>query len=189
MEYQVIIVGGGPSGIFAALTLQELGVDRIILFEKGKDISKRQRNISSDILCGWGGAGAYSDGKLTLSTEVGGHLGDYLDQKSFYQLLMNADKIFVDYGAPDRLFGDLTPEVEALADKARQADLELIPTRIRHIGTENCQNVLSRMYDTLSNQIEIRTGCGVEKLLAKNNKITGVKLESGEIIPEGSVVS
>jgi uncharacterized FAD-dependent dehydrogenase len=189
MEYQVIIVGSGPSGIFAALTLQELGVDRIILFEQGKDISQRQRNISSDILCGWGGAGAYSDGKLTLSTEVGGHLGEYLDQKSFYQLLMNADKVFVDYGAPDRLFGDLTPEVEALADRARQSDLELIPTRIRHIGTENCQNVLSRMYDTLSNQIEIRTGCGVEKLLATNNKITGVKLENGEIINSQFVVA
>ncbi len=189
MEYQVIIVGGGPAGIFTALTLKELGIDGVILFEQGKDLGERQRNDSRDILCGWGGAGAFSDGKLTLSTEVGGHLGEFLDQKSFYQLLIEADRAFVDHGAPDRLFGDLSHEVEALADRARQADLELIPTRIRHIGTENCRDVLACMYETLSDQIEIQTGCKVESLLAENKKINGVKLDNGRILNSRFVVA
>jgi len=189
MEYQVIIVGAGPAGIFTALTLKELGIDRVILLEQGKDLGERQRNNSRDILCGWGGAGAFSDGKLTLSTEVGGHLGEFLDKKSLYQLLIEADGVFVDHGAPDRLFGDLSREVEALADRARQADLELIPTRIRHIGTENCRDVLARMYETLSDQIEIQTGCKVESLLAENKKISGVKLDNGRILNSRFVVA
>ena len=189
MEYQVIIIGGGPAGIFTALTLKELGIDRVILFEQGKDLDKRQRNDPRDILCGWGGAGAFSDGKLTLSTEVGGHLGEFLDQKSFYQLLIEADRVFVDHGAPDRLFGDLSHKVDALADRARQADLELIPTRIRHIGTENCRNVIARMYETLSDQIEIQTDCKVERLLAENKKINGVKLDNGRILNSRFVVA
>ena len=182
MEYEVIIVGGGPAGIFAALTLSKLGVDRIILLEEGKDIKARQRSNSKDILHGWGGAGAFSDGKLTLSTEVGGHLEEFTGNKSLYQLLLSTDKIYVDHGAPDRLFGNLSPEVEALADRARQADLELMPTRIRHMGTENCRNVLSNMYNTLFDQIKIKTSCRVDKLLVKNKKISGVKLNNGKIL-------
>jgi len=189
MEYQVIIVGAGPAGIFTALTLKELGIDRVILIEQGKDLGERQRSDSRDILCGWGGAGAFSDGKLTLSTEVGGHLGEFLDQKSLYQLLIKADGTFVNHGAPDRLFGDLSHEVEALADRARQADLELIPTRIRHIGTENCRDVLACMHETLSDQIEIQTGCKVESLLAENKKINGVKLDNGRTLNSRFVVA
>jgi uncharacterized FAD-dependent dehydrogenase len=189
MDYQVAIIGGGPSGIFAALTLYELGVEKIVIIEQGKNLKDRQRNDSKDILCGWGGAGAYSDGKLTISTEVGGNLGEFLDQKAFRDLLTAADNVYVDHGAPDRLFGDISPEVEALADRARQADLELIPTRIRHIGTENCRTVLSNMYDTLSDTIEIRTNCRVEEILTSDGKVTGVKLQDGEVLHAHFVIA
>lgn len=189
MDYQVAIIGGGPSGIFAALTLYELGLEKIVIIEQGKNLKDRQRNDSKDILCGWGGAGAYSDGKLTISTEVGGNLGEFLDQKAFRDLLTAADNVYVDHGAPDRLFGDISPEVEALADRARQADLELIPTRIRHIGTENCRTVLSNMYDTLSDTIEIRTNCRVEEILTSDGKVTGVKLQDGEVLHAHFVIA
>ena len=68
MDHKVIIVGAGPAGIFAALTLADSGVKPILLLELGKDLSERKRRNPTDMLCGWGGAGAYSDGKLTLSS-------------------------------------------------------------------------------------------------------------------------
>ena len=82
MDYEAIIVGAGPAGIFSALTLAEQGIRPVLLLELGKDLSERKRRNSNDMLCGWGGAGAYSDGKLTLSPEVGGLLGEYLEPDS-----------------------------------------------------------------------------------------------------------
>ena len=71
MDYNVIIVGSGPAGIFTALTLAESGVDNIIILDQGNNLEERKRGNARDVLCGWGGAGAVSDGKLTLSTDVG----------------------------------------------------------------------------------------------------------------------
>lgn len=186
MDHQVIIVGAGPAGIFTALTFAELGIEGIVLLEQGKGLNERLN--SREILCGWGGAGAYSDGKLTLSTEVGGCLGEFLDQNTLYQLLCTADRIYVDHGAPERLYGDTSPAVEDLADRARLASLEFIPTRVRHIGTENCRAVLSRMRDTLQGRVEVRTGCQVQSLLAENGQIRGVELANDRVLHSEFVV-
>jgi uncharacterized FAD-dependent dehydrogenase len=176
MDYEVIIVGAGPAGIFAALTLADAGAKPVLLIELGKDIGERCRE---DMLCGWGGAGAYSDGKLTLSPEVGGFLGEFLDRGALLQLLKRADAIWLAHGAPDRLFGDPSGKLEELSDRARMADLALIPSRIRHIGTENCPVVLERLRRSLEDRIQIRTGSQVDRLLSENNRIRGVQLSGG----------
>ena len=189
MDYEVIIVGAGPAGIFAALTLADLGIESVILLEQGKDLSQRKRGNSEDMLCGWGGAGAYSDGKLTLSPEVGGSLGEFLEQKALCRLLSTADEIYVAHGAPGRVFGEVSPKLEDLANRARLAGLELIPTHIRHIGTENCLVVLGRLRQSLVGRVETRTGCRVQNLLAENGRIRGVKLADGQTITGRFVVA
>jgi uncharacterized FAD-dependent dehydrogenase len=168
MDFEVIIVGAGPAGIFAALTLADLGIDSVLLLEQG--------------------AGAYSDGMLVLSPEVGGSLGDFLDREDLYQLLRRADEIFVAHGAPDRVFGETSPKVEELADRARLAGLELIPTRLRHVGTENCVPVLDRLQHSLLRRVEMRTNCRVQSLVVEDGRICGVKLGDGNVITGRFVV-
>jgi len=189
MDYKVIIVGAGPAGIFAALTLADLGIRPVLVLEQGKDLGKRKRSNSKDWLCGWGGAGAYSDGKLTLSPEVGGTLGEYIGEMSLNQLLRSADEVYVAHGAPGHVFGEESPKIEELCDRARLADLEMIPGRIRHIGTENCRVVLDHFRESLVGRIETRTECPVEKLVAENGQIRGVQLANGQFISSRFVVA
>ena len=189
MDYQVIIIGCGPAGIFTALTLAENGVDRIILFDQGNELEKRSRHSAKDVLCGWGGAGAFSDGKLNISAEVGGYLSDFLEKIDLIRLLKKTDEIFVNHGAPNRIFGASATSVEEIADQASLAELELIPTIIRHIGTENCQRVLKNMRKVLNGKVEIRTSCQVQSLIEEDGQIKGVKLDDGLIVNGNFVVA
>lgn len=189
MDYDVIIIGAGPAGIFTALTLCDAGVGSILLLEQGKDLHQRSRKKPGDMLCGWGGAGAYSDGKLTLSPEVGGFLADYLDRKDLFQLLRQADDIYVSHGAPEELFGEEARELRDLTDRARLAGLDLIPSKIRHIGTDNCPAVLDRFREVLLDKIELRTNCRIQRLVAEGGRIKGVELDDGRFIPGRFVVA
>ena len=189
MDHEVVIVGSGPAGIFAALTLAELGIGSVLLLEQGKELEKRSHEAVEDRLCGWGGAGAYSDGKLTLSTHVGGVLGEYLEEASLYQLLETTDRIYADHGAPERIFGERNARLQALTERARLADLELVPTRIRHIGTENCRSVLERFRNSLVGRVDIRTRCQVKALVAEGERIRGVVLSDGSVVHSHFVIA
>ncbi len=189
MDKEVIIVGAGPAGIFTAMTLANLGIEPVLLLEQGKDLNQRKRKNPEDRLCGWGGAGAYSDGKLTLSSEVGGVLNEFLEERDLYELLKETDQIYADHGAPDRIFGESSPQLEDLADRARLVDLELIPSRIRHIGTENCLTILGRFRKFLDGKVETCTRCQAEELIVDGGRIQGVKLADGQVIKSRFVVA
>ena len=189
MDYQVIVVGAGPAGIFAALTLADSGVSPVLLLEKGKALEERTRKNSEEMLCGWGGAGAYSDGKLTLSPEVGGFLGEFVEKGTLQSVLDDADNIYVEHGAPEEVFGETSPRLEELSAMARRADLELIPSRIRHIGTDNCRRVLDRIRASLSGRIEMRTECPVERILRDGPRVLGVETADGRTIRSRFVVA
>ncbi|HMC03722.1 MAG TPA: FAD-dependent monooxygenase, partial [Cellulomonadaceae bacterium] len=149
-HYDAVIVGAGPAGIFAALTLSRQGVERVLILEKGKDLEKRKcpakRSKCIDcstcaIMTGWGGAGAFSDGKLTLTSEVGGWLSDYIDADAIDALLARADDVWVEYGATTEVHGPDPDTAARLMHEATLADMQLIPMRVRHIGTDRAPKV------------------------------------------------
>lgn len=186
---QVIVVGAGPAGIFSCLRLCREGVGPVLLLEQGKDLEARDRTQPADRLKGWGGAGAFSDGKLTLSPEVGGNLHEFMAPEALQDLLEEADRCYADHGAPDRIFGEGSPRMEELAVKARVAGLHLVRSRIRHIGTENCPAVLRAFRRSLEGRVEVRTGVWVEEILAESGRVWGVRLASGEILRAGYVIA
>jgi len=178
-RYQVAIVGAGPSAIFAALTLSKVGMEDVVIFERGKDIHERKRGRGMELLCGWGGAGAFSDGKLTLSPKVGGFLGDFILQVELMNLLKKADEIYLSFGAPREVFGRSSDKTEALYQEAKLAGLEFIPMEIRHLGTENCVPLLKNIRDALEKKADIFFNTSVKEILVDNGKAMGVLLENG----------
>jgi len=192
LKFDVIIVGAGPAGIFSALELTQNTNLRLLMLDKGPDLDKRKCPASRGwgcvncdpctLLSGWGGAGAFSDGKLTLSTEVGGWLNEYRSKKELSELVDYIDEIYLKFGAPKHLYGVDPDKIEEIRRKASFAGLKLVPQKLRHMGTEKCADVLHRMHDHLKDKVEIRTQTEVKGLLMKNQMVEGVETTAGEKI-------
>lgn len=189
-SYDVIIVGGGPAGIFAALELSQVADLSILLIEKGKDISQRQCPVRDtggsciecspcNLVCGLGGAGAFSDGKLVLSTQVGGQLRDYLGERNAEVLIKYVDDIYLKFGASKELFG-VGSNVDEIGRRAREAGLRLIPTPVRHLGTENCSSVLKAMKDFLVPRVEFKLGTMASVVRVEDGEVRGIETEAGD---------
>ncbi|MFW6035394.1 MAG: NAD(P)/FAD-dependent oxidoreductase, partial [Halothermotrichaceae bacterium] len=202
-SYDVIIVGAGPTGIFTALELIYKSKNKlnILILEKGKDLEKRicPMNVnntscvkcnSCSIVSGWGGAGAFSDGKLSLSPEIGGNLHEYIGWERLAQYIEYADDIYLDFDAPDRIFGVDDGKLEEVKEKAIKAQLMFIPAKLRHLGTGYSQTVLQAMQDYLEEQgVEIQFDTNVKKLIVEKGKITGVKTGERNYITAEYVVT
>lgn len=193
-NYDVIIVGTGSAAIFTALELtRHSDSGKILMLERGRDITQRQCLANAKeipcihcqncaLLCGWGGAGAYSDGKLTLSSEVGGFLDEYLPQEEITQLISYVDQFYCQFGAPKKVYGTDTEAILELQRKASLHDLALIPSKIRHMGTDRCKEILKGFRQYLEDKVDILFETEVQEILVQKKKAIGVRTADGEEI-------
>jgi hypothetical protein len=200
-KYDVIIIGAGPAGIFTALELVDKAPGlSVLILEKGKDIEGRicpskENKVQCrhcdpcSIVNGWGGAGAFSDGKLTLTTEFGGWLDEYIPKSEVAELIGYVDRIFLSFGATEIVHGVDSLKVKEIQQKAATADLRLIPARVKHLGTEKCWNILKEMRNYLDSKVDIKTSTNAKTILVDKGQVKGVVTENGEEFHADYVVS
>ncbi len=190
-NYDVVIVGAGPAGIFASLELCDAGLN-IVLLDKGREIDARvcpvQNTSGCCALCspcnlvsGFGGAGAFSDGKLTLSTQVGGRLKELVGSEQARALIDYVDSIYLKFGAPPKVYG-IGRNTAKLEREAASAGLTLTPVKLRHLGTELCHETLKAMQNYLSSKSDIRLGTTVENIIVEDGVVKSVETSHGENI-------
>ena len=173
-KFDVIVVGAGPAGIFACYELNKLNPKlKIALIDKGNRIEKRS---SDEVMSGFGGAGAYSDGKLHFTAKLSHERTFHLITPEEYEKILNEiDQIFMDFGVKGKQFPQNAQEVEKLVEEAQVHDIELIVRRAKHVGTNNLKKVMRRFQNYLEKQgVKFFSQTLVNDLLIEKNQIKGV---------------
>ncbi|MCQ2814908.1 MAG: NAD(P)/FAD-dependent oxidoreductase [Bacilli bacterium] len=208
MKYDVAIVGAGPCGYMCAYELTKNNPQlKVILIDKGLPIEKRRCPVllhklekcpnggklkecfpACSITNGFGGAGAYSDGKFNITSEFGGWLTTYLSEQEVLDLIRYVDEINLQYGATKVLTNPETKEVLDIEKRAMSVGLKLLRSKVRHLGTEENLKILKRISDDLLKKIEIKFCTKVDDLVVEDNVVKGIKLSNGSIIEANNVV-
>ena len=192
-KYDVIIIGAGPSGIFCAYELMRQKPDmKVLMIEKGRSIEKRQCPKRTTKVCvgckpcsittGFAGAGAFSDGKLSLSPDVGGTLPEILGYEKAEELIKEADNIYLKFGADEKVYGiDDYEAIERIREKAIRANLKLIECPIRHLGTEEGYKIYTRLQEhLLASGVEIKFMTMVQDIIIVDGVAKGVVTDKEE---------
>lgn len=190
MNYDVIIIGAGPAGIFTALEMLRLNCrKKVLIVEKGLPLEKRKCPKSQTKTCvnckpfcnittGFSGAGAFSDGKLSLSCEVGGTLPELIGEQKAQETIDYTDKIYLEFGADTRVEGVSNPEkIREIRKKAINANLKLVDCPIRHLGTEMAHELYLRIeHYLLDNGVDIMFSTQCTDIIIEDNVCKGVKI-------------
>ena len=191
-KYDIAIIGAGPAGTFAAYELIEKKPGlRIVVLESGRDIYHRVCPISAgktescigckpcSILRGFGGAGAFSDGKYNFTTKFGGWLNEYLPDAKVMELIDYVDAINMKHGAPAKVFSTAGSDI---GKRALEHDLHLLDASVRHLGTENKLHMLEKTYEYLKDKVEFRFECPVKHIETDGKGGNALLLENGDRI-------
>lgn len=198
MKTDVVIVGAGPAAIFTAIEMLRRGSKKkIIIVEKGQSVenrscpkSKTKRCINCKPYChittGFSGAGAFSDGKLSLSSEVGGDLPALVGEELAQETIEYTDSIYLEFGADEHIEGiHNSEEVKEIRKRAIQAGLRLVDCPIRHLGTEKAQSLYLALEKHLQSKgVEILFGHECTDLILKEGRCLGVRVEHGQVLSE-----
>lgn len=208
-KYDVIIVGAGPMGIYTAYELMIKSPNtKVLLIDRGHDIyhrncpilEKKIKQCPQDIYgivgckpacsmtSGFGGCGAFSDGKFNITSDFGGWMGEYLSNEEILDLIKYVDDIQLKYGAPLELTNPKTDDVFAIEKKAISVGLKLLRSEVRHLGTEINLQVLKNIYEAMKNKVDYLFKKEVSDIVVENKQIKGVILNDGEIISSDFVV-
>jgi uncharacterized FAD-dependent dehydrogenase len=188
-SYDVAIVGAGPAGIFASLELCDAGLD-VVLLDKGGEIDARVCSVQNrsgccalcspcNLVSGFGGAGAFSDGKLTLSTQIGGRLKELIGLDQAQALIDYVDSIYLSFGAPSKVYGTGGNTAE-LERESAAAGLTLTPVKLRHLGTELCHQTLKAMQNYLSSRLDIRLRTTIGDIVVDDGVVKAIETSNGE---------
>ena len=190
----ILIIGAGPAGIFTALELLKKGSkDKIVIVEKGQSIENRhcpkektQKCVNCKPYChittGFSGAGAFSDGKLSLSSDVGGDLPTLIGEDIVQKTINYTDKIYLEFGADTKIEGvSSAAEVKEIRKNAIQAGLKLVDCPIRHLGTEKAQDIyLAIEKHLIENGVEILFGYECTNLVLEGDVCKGAYIAKGD---------
>lgn len=193
MNQDVVIIGAGPAGIFTALEMLKKGSrKKILIVEKGRAVEDRRCPKSKTNQCvnckpychittGFSGAGAFSDGKLSLSCEVGGDLPNLVGADVVQEAIHYTDQIYLEFGADSHIEGlGNTEEVKAIRKRAIQAGLKLVDCPIRHLGTEKAQDLYYAIEQyLLQNGVELLFGYECTNLVLEGDACRGVCVTNG----------
>ena len=201
-QYDVIIIGAGPGGIFCAYELLDKKPDlKVLVIEKGRSIEKRtcpKRVTKQCVGCkpcsittGFAGAGAFSDGKLSLSPDVGGNLPDILGYEETLKLIRESDDIYLKFGADTNVYGvDKQTEIREIRRRAIVANLKLVECPIRHLGTEEGYKIYAKLQQHLLEEgAQLIFNTMVEEILIEDGRAVGVKTDKGDTYYAKEIVS